>query len=80
MQANNNPDTLSVDIDRKEFALELKTWRLRQELTQQQVADRWGVARFLITRAECAHPLSWARAYRLFNHLSKELRNESDTQ
>ena len=67
---------LSVDIDRQEFALELKKWRLRNELTQEQVGQRWGCSRFTIIRAEGAKPCNWETAYKLFNKLSKELQNE----
>ncbi|MBR5523439.1 MAG: hypothetical protein IKV82_08250 [Akkermansia sp.] len=68
---------LTVEVDRQEFALSLKTWRLRQALTQQQVADRWGCSRFLIIKAEGAKEISWENAYRLFNKLAHELQNES---
>ena len=67
---------LSVEIDRQEFALALKTWRLRQGLTQQQVADRWDTNRYLIIKAEGRKAISWEHAYKLFAKLSKELRNE----
>ena len=68
---------LQLEIDRQEFALALKTWRLRQALTQKQVADRWGTNRFIIIKAENAQQISWESAYKLFNALSKELRNEN---
>lgn len=67
---------LRVDIDRQEFALELKTWRLRKALSQQAVADRWGMSRYTIIRAERAMRLSWEMAYRCFNALTKELKQE----
>lgn len=69
---------LKVDCDRNEFALALKTWRLRAALTQGQVARRWGVSRFTIMRAEGARALTWEMAYRLFNKLSYELEHEHD--
>lgn len=69
---------LSIEIDRQEFALALKTWRLRQALTQKQLAERWQTNRFAIIKAEGAKPLSWEIAYKLFAKLSRELRNESD--
>lgn len=76
IKVKENPEELRIDIDRNEFALELKTWRLRQNLTQKEVGKRWGCDRFTIMRAEAAKPISWQMAYRLFNHLSKELRDE----
>ncbi len=69
---------LSIEIDRQEFALALKTWRLRSALTQKQLAERWQTNRFAIIKAEGAKPLSWEIAYKLFAKLSKELRNESN--
>lgn len=67
---------VTVDVDRQEFALALKTWRLRSNLTQRQVAERWGCSRFTIMRAEDARDITWEMAYRLFNRLSWELREE----
>lgn len=71
---------LAVDIDRQEFALSLKTWRLRAGLTQAQAAHRWGTNRWLIIKAENGQPMSWENAYRLFNWLSQELRKEATGQ
>ncbi len=68
---------ISLEIDRQEFALALKTWRLRHSLTQQQVGDRWGVSRFTILRAEGGKALTWEMAYRLFAKLSNELTEET---
>lgn len=77
MDINIKKDGLSVDIDRNEFALQLKTWRLRQAKTQSQVADMFGVSRYTILRAENGKPITWEMAYRLFACLSSELRKES---
>lgn len=68
-----NPQSLSMDIDRAEFALALKTWRLRHNLTQKVVGDKWGCSRFTIMRAEKAKDITWTMAYRLFNKLQQEL-------
>lgn len=67
---------LTMECDRQEFALALKTWRLRAGLTQAAAARRWGVSRFTIMRAEAARQITWEMAYRLFNQLSHELENE----
>lgn len=67
---------LTMECDRQEFALALKTWRLRAALTQLAVARRWGVSRFTIMRAEAGRTITWEMAYRLFNQLSHELENE----
>lgn len=68
---------LHMEVDRKEFALALKTWRLRQTKTQQQVAQEWNVSRFTIMRAEAGKNITWEMAYRLFARLSDELRKEA---
>lgn len=67
---------ISMETDKQEFALALKTWRLRQGLTQRQVAERFGVSRYTIMRAERAGAITWMMAYRLFAKLSDELRKE----
>lgn len=70
------PAGLSMDIDKQEFALALKTWRLRQGMTQKQVGEKWGCSRFTIMRAESAKNVTWEMAYRLFAKLAQELRKE----
>lgn len=72
-----NTNGLSVDIDRQEFALALKTYRLRVNLTQKQLAQLWGTNRYAIIKAETAKPISWELAYKLFAKLSNALRDES---
>lgn len=71
------PKGLAMETNREDFALALKTWRLRKNMTQQQVAERWGVSRYTILRAERAKAVSWTIAYKLFGHLAEELRKES---
>lgn len=65
-----------MEADKNEFALALKTWRLRSGLTQSQVAEKWGCSRFTIMRAENARTVTWEMAYRLFAKLSNELKEE----
>lgn len=72
------PNGLEMDVNRQEFALALKTWRLRRGLTQKQVGDAWGVSRWTIMRAESAKDVTWETAYRLFARLSQELRKEGE--
>lgn len=72
------PNGLEMDVNRQEFALALKTWRLRHGLTQKQVGDAWGVSRWTIMRAESARDVTWETAYRLFARLSLELRKEGE--
>lgn len=74
---NMKPNGIDMEVDQKEFALALKTWRLRQGLTQKQVAEKWGCSRFTIIRAENAKNVTWEMAYRLFAKLAGELKNEA---
>lgn len=68
---------LTMEVDRKEFALALKTWRLRQGKSQIEVANVWGMSRYTIMRAEAGKNITWEMAYRLFAKLSDELRKEA---
>lgn len=72
------PNGLAMDVDKNEFALALKTWRLRQGLTQREAGERFGCSRYTIMRAESARNVTWEMAYRLFAKLAQELRKESD--
>ena len=69
---------LDLEINKQDFALALKTWRLRQGLTQREVGEKWGCSRFTIMRAESAKNVTWEMAYRLFAKLSTELRKEAE--
>lgn len=69
---------LTMETDREEFAMALKTWRLRTGKSQDEVAKDWGCSRYTILRAERAKTISWMMAYRLFAHLAKELRKEGE--
>lgn len=72
------PVGLAMDVDKNEFALALKTWRLRQGLTQREAGERFGCSRYTIMRAESARNVTWEMAYRLFAKLAQELRKEAD--
>lgn len=67
---------LTMDIDKEAFAVALKTWRLRNGLTQAQAGERWGLSRYTIMRAESGKNITWETAYRMFARLSDELRKE----
>lgn len=71
------PKGLEMEIDRQQFALALKTWRLRAGFTQIELAERWHTSRYTILRAERAHSIGWMSAYRLFAKLAKELEAEN---
>lgn len=72
------PNGLEMDINKQEFALALKTWRLRQGLTQKQVGEMWNCSRWTIMRAEAGKDITWEMAYRMFAKLSHELRKEAE--
>lgn len=67
---------LTMDIDKEAFAVALKTWRLRNGLTQAQAGEKWGLSRYTIMRAESGKNITWETAYRMFARLSEELRKE----
>lgn len=71
------PNGLEMDVDKNEFALALKTWRLRSGLTQREAGNRFGVSRYTIMKAENAKNVTWEMAYRLFAKLADELRKEA---
>ena len=78
IQVEMKPAGLSMEVDKQEFALALKTWRLRQGLTQREVGEKWGCSRFTIMRAENAKQVTWEMAYRLFAKLAAELKKEDE--
>lgn len=67
---------LDLEVDKQDFALALKTWRLRNGLTQKQAAERFGCSRYTILRAERARNITWEMAYRMFAKLATELAKE----
>lgn len=77
IKVNYNPQNINVELDKGEFALALKTWRLRRGLTQQQVGEMWGCSRFTIMRAEAGKNITWEQAYRMFAKLSRQLELEA---
>lgn len=70
------PEGLEMSTDKEKFGLELKTYRLRQGLTQQQLGEKWGVSRYTIMRCETGKNLSWEIAYRIFSRLAREIAHE----
>ena len=77
INATMTPKGLEMECDKQEFALALKTWRLRRGLTQQQVGDLFGCSRYTIMRAENAKDVTWESAYKLFAKLSTQLSKEA---
>lgn len=78
--AEMKPQGVTMEVDRQQFALALKTWRLRSNKTQKEVAQEWGTSRFTIMKAEKGAGISWEQAYKLFSHLSQELRKEAGNE
>lgn len=72
------PKGLEMDVNKQEFALALKTWRLRNGLTQKEAGERIGCSRYTIIRAEKAKNVTWEMAYKLFAKLAVELRKEGE--
>lgn len=68
---------LEMDVDKEQFAMALKTWRLRNRLTQRAVGKMFGCSRYTIIRAENAQSITWEMAYRLFAKLADQLRKEA---
>ena len=69
---------LTMQANREDAALAVKTYRLRQGLTQRQLAERWGISRYTIIRIEQGGEISWEMAYRVFALLSEDLRKEGE--
>lgn len=67
---------LTMECDREQVAMAIKTWRLRHGLTQRELGARWGCSRFTIMHVESAKNLSWEMAYKMFARLSMELEKE----
>lgn len=71
---------LTMETDQQQFAMALKTWRLRKRYTQKRLAELWQVSRFTIMRAEAARNMTWEMVYKLFAKLSWELEREAKQQ
>lgn len=67
------PKGARMEADIEKFALALRTWRIRQGLTQRQAAAQMGVSRDSILRAENQRAVSWETMYRIFIHLSENI-------
>ena len=67
---------LTMEADRNEFAMALKTWRLRQGLSQAEVGQMMGLSRWTIIKLEQAQNVTWETAYRAFAKLSYYLQEE----
>lgn len=68
--------SLKMEIERNDFAIALKTWRLRTNLTQAEAGKIFGVSRWAVMKMEAAKPVSWETAYRTFVILQSKLEKE----
>ncbi len=66
----------TLEVDREEFAVHLKMWRIRKGLSQIQAAKVLGLSRFTVIEIEKGRHVSMITAYRVFNKLAEELRKE----
>lgn len=67
-----------LEFDMDEVAMEIKKYRLRHNLTQKALGERWGLSRYVIIRAETSKNVKWESAYRIFSYLTKALREEGE--
>lgn len=67
---------LTLTADRCDVSIAIKTYRLRQDLTQEQLAEQWGISRYTIMRLEAARPVSWEMTYKVWARLTEALTNE----
>lgn len=68
---------LQIETDQQQLAVTLKTYRLRQGLSQRELGEKWGCSRYTIMRIEAGKKITWEMMYRVFVKLSAELENES---
>lgn len=66
-----------VGHSRQEIGLEVAKFRIRNGLTQAQLAERWGMSRYSIIRAEKGKAVSWKFTYAIASRLTQELRKEA---
>ncbi len=79
MGPTTNMKKLSIisEETRETLARELKMWRLRQGLTQKEVAKRFRTSKWTILRAEHdTNDISEESAYKIYAALTRELRIE----
>lgn len=65
-----------LEFDMDQVAMEVKKYRLRHNLTQKQLGEKWGLSRYVIIRAETSRNVKWESAYRIFAYLTRALREE----
>lgn len=68
------PVGLSLETNKEHFALALKMWRLRRNLTQSQAGKLCNVSRFTIMRVERADVVNWESLYKIMCVMSEDLK------
>lgn len=66
-----------LEMDKKELAKELLTWRLRAGLTQPEAGEKLGVSRYSILRVENMKFVGLSTAYRVSAALARLIREEA---
>lgn len=67
---------LRMEADAEELAVSLKTYRLRQNKSQNDLANEWNCSRYTLMRMEAGKKVSWEMMYRVFNQLTAALQKE----
>ena len=70
---------LQMVADVEELAVSLKTYRLRQNKSQNDLAKEWNCSRYTLMRMEAGKKVSWEMMYRVFNQLTVALQKEGRT-
>ena len=68
-----------MEADVEELAVSLKTYRLRQNKSQNDLANEWNCSRYTLMRMEAGKKVSWEMMYRVFNQLTAALQKEGRT-
>lgn len=66
----------TYQVNKDEMALAVKTYRLRNGLTQRALGDKWHISRYTIMAVEAGKNISWMMAYKIFAALAADLRQE----
>lgn len=66
----------SYKVDRDEMALAVRTYRLRNGLTQRALGSKFGLSRYTIMTIEAGKEVHWTTAYKVFASLAEALKEE----
>lgn len=68
---------LSIEYDVEKFAMSLKTFRLRKNLSQKELGQKWGCSRYTIMRIETGKRITWEMMYKVYNQLLEAIAQEA---